>query len=78
MSLDTRSRKVIENNQKRRDDLKRAGRRTGMGEGEGGRRRWRRYRRERGGGGGRGRKGVNEVYVDEQGGLVHVGGRRRG
>jgi len=45
MSLDTRSRKVIENNQKRRDDLKRAGRRTGMGEGEGGRRRWRRYRR---------------------------------
>ena len=46
MSLDTRSRKVIENNQKRRDDLKRAGRKTGMREGEGGRRRMRKVERD--------------------------------
>ena len=30
------------------------------------------------GGGGRERKGVNEVHVDEQGRLVHVGGKEKG
>ena len=45
---------------------------------KGERRKMERRKGERGGGGGRERKGVNEVHVDEQGGLVHVGGRRRG